>query len=64
MDVVAVAASNETQTMKTLVQGITFSTAMLAFCGLLAWIESTPMTDAAVHQFADAFTGMVNLLGL
>lgn len=50
--------------MKTLVQGITFSTAVLAFCGLLAWIESTPMTDAAVHQFADAFTAACNLLGL
>lgn len=50
--------------MKTLVQGITFTTAMLAFCGLLAWIESTPVSDAPVHQFADAFTGIVNLLGL
>lgn len=48
--------------MKTLVQGITFTAALLAFCGLLAWIESTPMTDAAVHQFADAFTLVVNLI--
>jgi divalent metal cation (Fe/Co/Zn/Cd) transporter len=50
--------------MKTLVQGITFTTGLLAFCGLLAWIESTPMTDSAVHQFADAFTGIINLIGL
>jgi len=64
VDVVAVAASNETQTMKTLVQGITFTAAMLAFCGLLAWLESTPVSDAPVHQFADAFTGIINLLGL
>lgn len=50
--------------MKTLIQGIIFTIGLLAFCGLLAWIESTPMTDAAVHQFADAFTGIIKLLGL
>lgn len=50
--------------MKTLIQGITFTVALPAFCGLLAWIESTPMTDAPVHQFADAFTAVINLLGL
>jgi len=50
--------------MKTLVQGITFTIGLLAFCGLLAWIESTPVSDAPVHQFADAFTGIINLLGL
>lgn len=48
--------------MKTLVQGITFTAALLAFCGLLAWIESTPVSDAPVHQFADAFTLVVNLI--
>jgi hypothetical protein len=52
------------KTMKTLVQGITFTIGLLAFCGLLAWIESTPVSDAPVHQFADAFTGIINLLGL
>lgn len=50
--------------MKTLAQGITFTAAMLAFCGLLAWIESTPVSDAPVHQFADAFTAVTNILGL
>ena len=50
--------------MKTLLNAITGITALLAFCGLLAWIESTPMTDAAVHQFADAFTLVINILGL
>lgn len=50
--------------MKTLLESLSVMLGMLAFCGLLAWIESTPMTDSAVHQFADAFTGIINLLGL
>jgi hypothetical protein len=48
--------------MKTLLNAITGIVGTFAFCGLLAWIESTPMTDAAVHQFADAFTLVVNLI--
>lgn len=50
--------------MKTLLNAITGITATLAFCGLLAWIESTPVSDAPVHQFADAFTAACKLLGL
>jgi hypothetical protein len=50
--------------MKTLLNAITGIVGTFAFCGLLAWIESTPVSDAPVHQFADAFTGIINLLGL
>lgn len=50
--------------MKTLLNAITGITGTFAFCGLLAWMESTPVSDAPVHQFADAFTGIINLLGL
>lgn len=50
--------------MKTLINQFCFCIGTLAFCGLLAWLESTPMTDAAVYQFADAFTAACNILGL
>lgn len=50
--------------MKTLLNAITGIVGTFAFCGLLAWIESTPVSDAPVHQFADAFTAACNILGL
>lgn len=50
--------------MKTLLESLSVMLGMTALCGLLAWIESTPMSDAPVHQFADAFTAIINLLGL
>ena len=50
--------------MKTLLNAASTILATFAFCGLLAWLESTPVSDAPVHQFANAFTGIINLLGL
>lgn len=53
-----------TEPMRTFIDYVAFTTGTLAFCGLLAWIESTPMSDAPVHQFANAFTAVLNLIGL
>lgn len=48
--------------MKTLIQGITFSVAMLAFCGLLAWIESVPLPDSTMDHFVAAGEVVLNLM--
>lgn len=37
--------------MRTLIDYITFTAGMLAFCGLLAWIESVPLPDSAMDHF-------------
>ena len=40
--------------MSTLIDAIFGITGTLAFCGLLAWIESVPLPDSAMEHFVAA----------
>lgn len=48
--------------MKTLINAITGTTGTLAFCGLLAWIESVPLPDSAIEHFVAAGEVVLNLM--
>lgn len=48
--------------MQTLTNAITGITGTLAFCGLLAWIESVPLPDSAMEHFIAAGDVVLNLI--
>ena len=48
--------------MKTILEGVTFLAALLAFCGLLAWIESVPLPDSAMEYFVAGASAILDLI--
>lgn len=48
--------------MQKIINGFSVMLGMLAFCGLLAWIESVPMPDSAMDYFVAAGTAVLNFI--
>lgn len=48
--------------MQTLINALVGTTGALAFCGLIAWIESVPLPDSAMDHFVAAGEVVLNLM--
>lgn len=48
--------------MQTFINAIIGTIGTLAFCGLLAWIESVPLPDSAMDHFVAGGTFVIDLI--
>ena len=48
--------------MRTIINAITGIFGTLAFCGLLAWIESVPLPDSAMEHFVAGASAILDLI--